>query len=961
MNVKLKVLTAGVLFFIGGQVVMAQKKPKIDTAAKEKKIEEVVILGYSKTATKAKDVTASTTISSEVIENRPNVSFLNSLQGAAPGISVASFSGSPGSAKIDVIIRGLSSLNAATTPLYVIDGLSSNSTQFRNINPNDIESISVLKDAAATSIYGNRGANGVVIINTKQGKFNSGIKFSYSGTTGMSVYPKNKYEMANAKQALTLDNLVGYGLGSTMTPDEIANFTTNTDWNKYFFHPALTQQHDLGVSFGGEKVSVYTSLGYLNQGGLVPTTDFKRFTLRNNIRGKSANDRFSFNSQIAVGYSKRNQLDQEVNSGINANVIQNPLHGSLIGLPYLTPNQFNNGYDLFNAIGTSFSYGNNIYVLEDVLKRNSLPSWFTETSLLANIAASYKVTPALTLSNKAGIDYKSNDRVFARSPWSYLALAVQSSRPGEAFGGFERVSNDKDFTFNNVVSLNYSKLFNDKHNLDLGVYFEYMKAHYLFNQYQQNGLDPRTYVPGAGTGYVSTILNPVNGSISYAHTTSASKIDAGSLAAFATLDYDYAGKYGLSGVVRRDASYRFVNDLKWATFWSAAGRWNIDKEEFMNGSTFDLLKLRASYGTQGNQNLVDPVSGFNPIFLGSNLVRDLSTTAIGYNNVAGSFYTSQVANVILQWEEISQFNVGLDFRLLGRRLEGNVDYYIKKTNQLYNDVNSSAINGFYVYQGNNGGLKNQGIEGLLRYRFINKDDAKLSLFVNVAYNKNTITNLENPQITGSLINEVGGTAYQWNLYHYVGVNPDNGNLLFLDKDGNNTEAPTDADRIKTGKSYLPKYQGGFGLNAEYKGFFLDTLFSFQKDTWKYDNELAWIMDPGAIGDYNVSSQLLNAWSSTNTTSNVPSLFAANVALDGNSDRYLTDASFLRFKSFTVGYSIPSKKLANTPIKSFKIFVQGENMFVWTKWKGFDPEGFTTFPLGAYPNPRTISLGTNIEF
>ncbi len=959
MNVKLRLLTIGVLFF-SGHTLFAQEKKKSDTAGSEKKIDEVVIQGYNKVTTKPKDMSAATTVTAEIIENRPNVSFINSIQGTAPGVTVSSASGSPGSAKIDIIIRGLSTLNASTDPLYVVDGVAYSANEFRNINVNDIESIRIEKDASGTSIYGNRGANGVVLIRTKQAKYNSKFKVLYTGMTGVSTLPQNKYNVANTRELLTLQENYKPGTGiSKYTEDELAALP-DTNWLKYFFKPAITRLDDVQISSGGQNLSSYTSLGYFYQGGMVPTTDFQRFTVRNNINGKSDNDRFTFNSQIALGYSKRNQLDEETNSGISNNVVQNPLHGSLLGLPYLSPNSYSSGTDLYNAIGTDFNGGKYIYVLENILQNGNLPSYYRQTSVLANFSGSYKLTPYLTFSNKAGVDYKRNDRVFARAPWSYLALAVAGNEL--KYPGFEIMSSSTDFTFNNVASLSFHKDFGD-HSLDLGAYTDYVKSHYLYTYQEQNGLDSLNWVPGAGTGYVSAEVTD-GGTINYLPDIGATKINAGSFSYFATLDYDYSSKYGLGAVIRRDASYRFTDDYKWGTFWSVSGRWNIDKENFMDGSVFNILKLRGSYGTQGNQNVIASNYGINPLLTATNLTRDLNTNAITYN-YSNSYILSQIANPDLRWEKISQANIGVDFELFNSKLVGSIDVYQKITDGLYNDIQVSAVTGIsYSYNGNNGKMENKGIEFSLRYNVFRQEDFKLSIFANGSYNKNKIKKiLGDFQDNSSYANAVGHMAYEWYLVPYVGVNPENGQALYLSADGSTTETPQAGDRKMTGKSFMPKYQGGFGFDIDFKGFFVNTLFSYQLDAWKWDNEYSWLMDPTAINSgYNVSADLLNAWSQTNTNTNIPSLAASNLSPDIESDRFLIDASFLKLRSFTVGWNLPKKFIGDSDfVRSLKIYVQGENLFIATKWKGFDPEGFKLYPLGNYPNPRTISLGATVEF
>lgn len=977
MNVKLRILTMGVLFFTG-QSIMAQNSNKTtDTISKSKEIDEVVVLGYSKVTTKPKDVTANTTISAEVLENRPNASFLNSLQGSAPGVTISSNSGSPGSAKIDVVIRGVSSLNASTDPLIVIDGVPTNANQFRNLNPDDIDTVSILRDAAGTSIYGNRGANGVIIVKTKGGKFNAPLSFSYSNTTGVSVLPQNRYHMANAKEFLTIQKHLGV---NDMTDEEIANFPIDTDWSKQFFKPDLVQQHNLSATFGGENTSVYSSLGYLNQGGMVPTTNFQRMTFRNNITGKSKNNKFTYNVQLGLAYSKRNQLNEETQD-ISNFILQNPLLGAIMGNPATPASIAGSGRDLYNLLsqnGTvdpNYNNGNFVYILQDILKNKSVFNQIQDTNIFTGTNVSYKITDKWTLSNRSGLDYKISNGDSGRNPEGFLALisarSTRSTSVPTPYGGHEQLSNSREFNFNSVTSTNYSLEVGENHTFDFGAYLEYTKVHYLYNSQVQNGLDPRVWSMGSGQGYVDSMVDmsdPNKPFIRYAKSVLAQKIDAGSLAYFATLDYDYAGKYGFSGLIRRDGTYRFAKDYRWGTFWSVGGRWNIDREDFMSNSGFQMLKLRASYGTQGNQNVVAPNYGANPMLVSPALIRDITSVNSpgnpAYNNGSG-FYVSQVANPLLQWEEIAQGNIGLDFKTFSGRLEGNVDVYNKQTSKLFTDIQVSAINGFYEYKGNRGGIRNRGVELMLRYQLFNKPEFKLSVFANGSYNKNTITDLQVPLLTGSLINEVGGTVYQWNVVPYLGVNPENGKLMYLGIDGNMTENPEEKDRRATGKNYFPAYIGGFGFNAEYKGFFFDTLFSFQADYYRFDNQEMWAyLGNGYAADgFNVSSHMLNAWTPENTITDVPSWeVLKGVDNSGTSDRFLRDASFLRFKSVTLGYSLPKRYSDKAFVKNLKVFIQGENLYLWRKeYNGYDPEGLGTFPLGSYPNPRTISLGTSFEF
>lgn len=961
MNVKLRVLTAGVLFFTG-QAVFGQTDTAKTPKDKEAVIEEVVVLGYNKTTVKPKDVTASATVGSEKLENRPNATFLNSLQGEVAGLSVSSTSGQPGSSKLDIIIRGISSLNASSDPLYVIDGMVSNSVQFRNLNPNDIETASVLKDAAATAIYGNRGSNGVIVIRTKQGRYGSRFNVNYSGSTGFSTLPKTKYDLVDAKGQLTLQKRFGQGIGSLMTDDEIANYQgVNTDWRKHFFRVGTTQSHDISMMFGGENVNNYTSFGYFDQSGTVPTTDFKRFTLRNNLNGKSKNGKFLFNSNIALGYSKRHQLFQETAASGSAsqNIVQNPLWGAVLGSPLMDPYAYASGQDMFNDFGTSMDDGQTVYSLLDILRGN-LPNELTETSIVTNFAATYNINENLSITNKSGVDYKYSTGNSARAPWSYLAIAVAvpSNTP---FGGHETFSNASEFNFNSITSVNYRKTFGENHSLDVGLYMDYLKTHYRSTTQTQNGLNPLNWAFGAGSGYVGfstdtpSLYNPSIG---------LGKVTAGTMAYFATVDYDYADKYGVSGTIRRDGTFRFVEDNKWGTFWSVAGRWNIDKEAFMANSTFDMLKLRASYGIIGNQNVIAPAYGQNPLLVGVNLVRDTFLVGQGYNQLNGSIAEAILANPSVQWEEVGQFNVGLDFRLLKRKLEGSVDYYKKRTTKLYNDIYYSwivgvnPITGGNTIKGNNGKLQNEGVELSLKYHILNKPDYKFSVYANGSYNKGTV--LEANPSTDILRYAPGSMIGEWYLVDYAGVNKANGELLF-NVNGEQVESFDQVNDLRaTGKSYLPKYVGGFGFNASVKNFFLDAHFNWQADVWRLDGLLDWTNNPSLLQRDRMSVDMLNAWTPTNVNTNAPALNASNLSYQDYSNRFLRDASFLRLKNITFGYNLP-KKLLGDQLKEVKIYVLAENLMTFTKWQGYDPEPLFASSGSVYPNLKTVSLGVNVNF
>ncbi|MCF6130845.1 SusC/RagA family TonB-linked outer membrane protein [Flavobacterium wongokense] len=949
------------------------------------KLEEVVIDGYRSTA-KAKSSVAQTTILAKTIENRPNVSFVQSLQGQVPGLQISTSSGSPGTAKIESLIRGVNSINGSTEPLVVIDGVPSSQGVFRAINPNDIESVTVLKDAAATSIYGTRGAGGIIVVKTKTGKYDSKLTVKYSGSYGLQELQQNKYDIANSKETLFLERAVGSGLGSLnpatglpFTDSEIAAFNINTNWRDYFFRKGTSSNHDISISGGSGKMTNFTSLGYFEQEGIVPTTDFKRFSIRSNFTGKSANEKFSYSTNIFGSFSKRHQLDQETRTDINANVLQNPLQGLLTSLPYIDPNVYVNGQQLSDDFGAP-SFQIVPYMLMDYLNPGNIPSQFEETKLLVNASGSYKLTKDLTFTTTAGIDYAQEFRNFARAPWSYLAIIA--TPVGADFGGTEIMSSNRDFSFSLTNKLNYNHTFKEKHTIDVNFFTDYLKLHRQFFGRTQNGLDPRTWAFGAGTGYIP--FNPATPNF-YVPTVShlaggLDKITAGMFAYFSTFAYDYDNKFGVDATIRRDASYKFVDDNQWGTFWSVAGRVNLDNFKFLDNTIFDELKVRASYGTNGNQNIPGPAAaGQNPYYLGYNLVRDTNGQVVGggYSNLP-ALGVGVIANGDVKWETTTQLDFGIDFSI-SKRFSGSIDVYRKQTDDLFDEINVSAITSLWSIDGNSGSLRNTGIEAILKYDVFKKGDFKLELNANGAYNRAVYmtTGSGEDEPNGNTIRSAGQLIDQYFVAPYIGVNnsgfvdangdlqPADGNLLFLDINGNVTETISDADRRKSGKSPYPVYQGGFGFNASYKGFFVNTQFTYALKTYRFDFDLTNMSDPTAIGVFAVPRDFLNAWDATNNpTSNFPSLFAdqGNLTMgDTFSDRWLRDASYVRLKTLTFGYNVPAKFLDKSSISSLRFYTAMENYVTWTKWRGFDPESSGASNQGGYPAPKAITFGVDIQF
>ncbi len=914
---------------------------------------EVIIEGYRST-TKTTTVVAQTTVNAKTIENRPNASFVQTLQGQVAGLNILTGSGQPG-ASSTVLIRGANSITGTTDPLYVIDGIPTNTTNFRTINPEDIESVTVLKDASATAIYGNRGSNGVIVITTRRGSFEDGkMNIRYSVSTGITSLQNTGYSFANSRQMLELERTYGVGRGASnpdtgapFTDAEIAAYGINTDWVDYFFRDATSSTHQLSFENQGKLLNSYTSVGYTDQQGLLRTTAMKRFSFRNNLSGKSNNEKLQYNTSLSLAFTRNNEATSLGTGAINRNYVL----GATLGMPYISPDEYQNSAQLLDLYQTD---GTLLYTpLFLIDKLETYENNTDEFRMLASADVSYELFKDFRLLTRTSVDLVTSRFTQSEHPNSFNAVLFQEAE----FGGFEDINNARTYRFSQLWQASYNRTFAEKHTVAALAATEYNMSQFDANNVRQNGLDPSVFVPGTGSGWLADIEEHDF----YGTQSSMGKLKYNLLSYFTTVDYDYDNRYGVVGSFRYDGSSRFASDRRWGSFWSVGARWNISNEKFMDNSNFvQVLKLRASYGSTGNQRYIggSEFNGTNP----PGFIDTYEITGNVYNGASGALIN--FGDVDLRWETTYQANVGLDFEVYKNRLKGTVDVYNKRTVDLFYDDDTSPVGGTLGIERNTDiVLSNRGIEASLSYDVVRNQDWKVTVRGNMSYNDNEVSHMDDPGyiIDGNYITRNGGQAFEYYVIPYAGVNPDNGNLQFLAADGSLTENPDEIDRRVTRKSEIPIYQGGFGFDIDYKGFFATTNFTFAQKVWRFDFDLDGLYDPTQLGQFVVTDDLLNAWTPENPDTDVPSLTASNLGEAANSDRFLRNASYVRLRYAQIGYRVPQKFLDKTFFAGVTFYVQGENLYTWTNWQGFDAESNRAGDQGQYPTPKIVSFGMDLRF
>ena len=938
-----------------------------------KNLQDVMIIGYG-TIKKENFTGSAAVVKDDVFKDRPVTSFEKALQGAAAGVQVTSVSGQPG-ATSTVRIRGVGSFSASSTPLYVVDGIAitngdlssvaQTSDVLSSINPNDIASVTVLKDATAAAIYGSRAANGVVLITTKQGKAGQ-TKLNLSSSTGYSYQAVDKHEVMDATQYYKTywDVYYAQRLAAGLTPDAAAtaaNGLTNgklvvnpyntanpyaangvlangasllydTDWRDEVLRRGVTKNIDLSASGGNDKTKFFVSGGYFEQNGIVIRSDFKRYS------GK-----FNFNSDVTdfLKIGINNSLTRtEQNTPAGSTGSDNPVNfADQTANIYPLYVRDANGNVVLDATGNPvYNYINPVTPDFNPVGLSKLNEYNTITNrVITSPYAEVRFLKDFVAKSMVGVDYINNrERQFYN-----MEHGDGVSVKGRAY---RYSKEDVTVTFQNTLT--YNKTFN-QHNFDVLLGQEAYRSKRDFNYSQVTGF------PFPGTNEQIAASTPSTVQSYYTQQRFASY--------FSRLQYNYAGKYYLSGSLRRDGSSVFGNDNKYGTFYSVGGGWRIGRENFLKDvSWIDELKLRASYGTSGNDR-IDRYAAQGLYGLGKN-----------YEGQSGINYV-QLENVNLKWEQNSTLDIGLEFALFKGKVSGEVSYYKRGSKGLLFDQPLSRLTGFDNLTTNLASMDNYGVEVLLNGNPVKTKDFDWNISFNITSNKNKINAMtQNEVIDGTKRWKVGADRYQWYLRDYAGVDPADGRPMWYTDEIVNGQATGNRITTKTWStatrydglgSSLPKFTGGFNNTFRYREFDLSVFTYFSTGAKIYDTLYGNLMHSGGSVGKQLSIDNYNSWQKPGDITDVPRFVINNTDLGNNqSTRFLYDGSFMRVKNITLGYSLKKNWLETIHLSNVRVYLMAENPFTWAKHKGMDPESaLTGLTDNDIPNVKTFTLGLNVGF
>ena len=927
----------------------------ISLEAESMNLDEVVVTGYGNFS-KSSFTGSANTLRADMMKNVPVMTVEQKLQGMTTGVNITSSSGQPG-ANQSIRIRGMGSFNASQEPLFVIDGVpvtsgslstggadaaymnNSKTNIMSTLNPSDIENITVIKDAAAASLYGSRAANGVILITTKQGKAGrTQVSLNIAGGFSDAAVDFRPTLSGDQRYELLYEGLYNYALDKQMkSPSEYAGQEIGkyayvpelgyTDWRKELLRTAIHQNYEASVSGGNERTTFYASLGYNSQEGLAKNSSLDRYSARLNMSQKvgkygevGANVMFT-------------QMNQEMNEERGSSI--NPfLDVAMLMNPSMTVRDKDGNY-----VG---AYpGTTLNPLRDILTDYNRTRM---TRMFSTGYASIEPLKGLKLKETLSYDYtiQKDSRYF--NPLS--AAGPKSGSDAQTSKGFIEYGK-----LISSTSLNYVHKFNYKHHLDV-------LAAYEIESYQTDKASgERSRLPSN-----SNLVEPDNASVlnSFISSTQAYRM----LSYLSRLNYDYDDRYYIAGSFRRDGSSRLSPKNRWGNFWSVSGMWHLSNESFMKPIKHILsdVKIRASYGVNGNQ----PGSLYG--YMG------LYTYGQSYMGGFGS-YESSLANPNLKWEKNYNLNIGLDLAFLSR-IFLSIEYYNRDTKDLLYSLPISATTGFTNYLSNVGQLNNKGVELELRTINFATPHFNWSTVLNLSHNSNKIISL-NGQLEQSIegtwfIHKVGLPYHTFYVKEFAGVDPQNGDALYytntLNKDGSySREITNDISKAQAipYKSVNPKISGGLTNILNNKQLDLSFTLTYSLGGYSFD-KLGTYIENGTTNiytsKYNLPAYAMDRWQKPGDQTDVPRFVYNQSASDNNSSRYIHSTDHLRLKNLTLGYTLPREWTRKVMVNKARFYFSGSNLLTWAKWKQYDPETPVNGEVFCEAPPmRTFSFGVQLTF
>lgn len=933
----------------GESVYAVSLKKKVDP------LEEVVVTGYQ--ARKKRDEAgAISSIKAAQIENLPNASLDKALQGKAAGVLVQATNGLPGGA-INVRIRGQGSYLAGNDPLYIVDGVQINTrsdggfTQnnpLAFLNPDDIETIDILKDAASAAIYGSNASNGVVIITTKKGKAGK-TKFNANVYMG-SVQLMKKLEMSNSQEYFRMRS-EAYGNSNNLPWDNVAvlqtvlnelrvpNAATLTqaqalaagaalptyDWQDAAFRTGSIQNYELSASGGNEKTTFRVAGNYSFQEANVTKADFKRAGIRFDLQNK-ATDRLTIGTSVNLSTFSQN----------------NPFatSGSFLGSPAFSASGIIPVNPIYNADGTYYGVpgqtpANLIGTLnQNIIQVNDYNSGYQRTNqIIGNITLDYKINSWLTFKTLVGMDYRLTQ-----------GKNVRDARTADGFNlkGNVNVQSNWNTNINTYQTLNFNKTFGTKHRLDGLVGFEYRRENnesitangQNFPTYQFTSLQNAATPVSVGEFFTGFRRNGF----------------------FGKVNYGFDRKYLVAFTLRRDGSSRFGSDNQYGTFWGISGAWNIDQEAFLkNSNVINSLKLRASYGSTGN----DQIGNFDGLGLygGGGI----------YNNGSGIAFT-QLANPKLKWETNVTTNLGLDFGLFGNRVTGSIEVYNKETRDLLISQPVQISTGFGSITSNVGRLTNRGIELTLGGDIIKakkQGGFNWNTTFTFAYNRNEVKELYDglkilPSDNSVQVGQPLGVLF---TQQFAGVNPATGRPMWYDSTGNLTYQVLAKDRKIIGPQNTPLYQGGLRNSLTFKNFTFDFFFQYEYGRYSSDGQANFLIEN--IARINVLKEAYDQrWTTPGQITFFPRYLLTSAESKGSGaqsgTRTFFKADYVRLKNVAVYYDLSPSLVKKAGLSSFRFYVQGTNLWTASDWFSYDIE-FVGTATGIVPQTKNYTVGVQVGF